>query len=84
MGFWRGGRKHQCGGRQSLQKPGTYEVTLKVTDDKGEYRVGKLAITVIYRWQTFVLIVIGLLLFLLLIYNVVNSKKILAKKKKKK
>ena len=67
-----------------FEKPGTYEVSLKVTDDKGEYRIAKLTVTVIYRWQTFVLILIGLLLFLLLIYNVVNSKKVLAKKKKKK
>ncbi len=67
-----------------FEKPGTYEVMLKVTDDKGEYRVGSIAITVIYRWQTFALIVIGLLLFLLLIFNIVHSKKVLDKKKKKK
>ncbi len=67
-----------------FEKPGTYDVQLKVTDDKGEHRMAKMTITVIYRWQTFVLIGIGLLLFLLLIYNVINSKKVLAKKKKKK
>lgn len=69
---------------KTFEKPGTYDVQLKVVDDKGEYRIGKLTITVIYRWQTFLLIVIGLLLFLLLIYNIVNSKKVLDKKKKKK
>lgn len=66
-----------------FDKTGTYDVTLKVTDDKGEYRVAKLTVTVIHRWQTFVLIGLGLLLFLLLIYQVANSKKVLDKKKKK-
>jgi len=69
---------------KTFEKPGTYDVLLKVTDDKGEYRTAKLPITVIYRWQTFLLILLGLLLFLLLIYNVVRSKKVLDKKKKKK
>lgn len=66
-----------------FEKPGTYDVKLKVTDDKGESRVAKLTITVIYRWQTFILIGIILLLFLLLIYHLANSKKVLDKKKKK-
>lgn len=66
-----------------FEKPGTYDVTLKITDNKGEYRVAKLTVTVIHRWQTFVLIGLGLLLFLLLIYQVANSKKVLDKKKKK-
>lgn len=66
-----------------FEKRGTYDVTLKVTDDKGEYRVAKLTITVITRWQTYVLIGLGLLLFLLLITQVVHSKKVLDKKKKK-
>jgi len=68
---------------KTFDKPGTYDVTLKVTDDKGEYRTAKLTMTVIYRWQTFVLIGLGLMLFLLLIYHLMNSKKVLDKKKKK-
>ncbi|MBU0705655.1 PKD domain-containing protein [Patescibacteria group bacterium] len=67
-----------------FEKPGTYEVKLKVFDDKGEYRIGKLTITAIYRWQTFALVIIGLLLFLFLLYMVANSKKVLDKKSKKK
>lgn len=67
-----------------FEKAGTYEVKLKVIDDKGEYRVGMISMTVIYRWQTIALIVILLLLLLLLIYNVKHAKKTLAKKKQKK
>lgn len=67
-----------------FEKPGTYDVMLKVIDDKGEYRVGKVTMTVIYRWQTIALLLIILLLFLLLIYNLRHTKKALAKKKKKK
>jgi hypothetical protein len=67
-----------------FEKPGRYEVKLKVIDDKGEYRTGIMAINVIYRWQTVALILITLFLFLLLIYNIKNTKKALAKKKKKK
>ena len=69
---------------KEFEKPGTYEVKLKVTDDKGESRMVMMTVTVIYRWQTFALIVIGLLLFLLLIFHILHSKKVLAKKKKKK
>jgi len=67
-----------------FEKAGTYEVKLKVIDDKGEYRVGMVTMTVIYKWQTVALLFIILLLFLLLIYNVKHTKKALAKKKKKK
>lgn len=69
---------------KSFKSPGTYVVKLKVTDEKGEHRTSQMTITVIYRWQTFALIVIGLLLFLLIIHHIVNSKKVLDKKKKKK
>jgi len=67
-----------------FEKAGTYEVRLKVVDDKGEYRVGMVTMTVIYRWQTVALLLIILLLFLALVYNVKHTKKALAKKKKKK
>jgi hypothetical protein len=67
-----------------FEKPGTYEVKLKVIDDKGEYRTGVMTVTVIYKWQTIALILIILLLFLLLCYNLRHTKKALAKKKKKK
>jgi len=67
-----------------FENPGTYEVKLKVVDDKGEYRIGMMTITVIYKWQTAALLLIIFLLFLLLIYNLKYTKKALAKKKKKK
>ena len=67
-----------------FEKAGTYEVKLRVIDDKGEFRTGMMTITVIHKWQTFALILILLLLFILLIYNIRHTKKALAKKNKKK
>lgn len=67
-----------------FEKPGTYEVTLKVTDDKNEYRIAKMSITVIYRWQTLILVLLVLALVALVLYQLSRTKKALAKKKKKK
>lgn len=68
---------------KTFDKAGTYNVKLKVTDDKGESRESTLTITVIHHWQTLFLILICLLLFLLLLYYFLRSKKVLDKNKKK-
>ncbi len=72
-----------------FEKAGTYEIKLKVTDDKGESRTGMISVTVIQKWQTFSLIFIGILLILLVIYSarkapngLWNTGKDLPKKKK--
>lgn len=65
-----------------FKNPGTYEVKLKVTDDKGEYRIGTMTMTVIYRWQTIALLLMLLLLIVFLIYSIRHGKKALAKNKK--
>lgn len=53
----------------TFDKPGTYDVVLKVVDDKGEHRMKKLSITVIHRWQTRALLFIILLLLALMVYG---------------
>jgi len=66
-----------------FKKTGDHTVTLKVFDDDGEYRMTQLEVSVIYRWQTLILILLLVLLLVLFIYNLKNTKKALQKPKKK-
>lgn len=50
-----------------FEETGDYNVTLKVTDDKGEEREQTINIKVVPKWQTIALITITLLLILLLV-----------------
>ena len=52
-----------------------YEVTLKITDDAGESRTESLTLTVVHKWQVYVLAGLALLLLLLLILYWIFSKK---------
>ncbi len=50
-----------------FEETGDYNVTLKVTDDKGEEREQVVNIKVVPKWQTIALITVTLLLILLLV-----------------
>lgn len=58
-----------------FKKTGTQNVTLKVTDDKGEYRKITLPITVVYAWQAIALAVLAFLLFILFILHSILTKR---------
>lgn len=69
-----------------FEKTGDYDVSLKVTDNKGEIREQTILIKVVPRWQTIALIIATLLLILLLIGRLFiasdeRNKKISGKKK---
>jgi len=50
-----------------FEKTGDYDVSLKVTDNKGEIREQVMLIKVVSRWQTIALITVTLLIILLLV-----------------
>ncbi|MBU0577493.1 PKD domain-containing protein [Patescibacteria group bacterium] len=70
-----------------FENTGNYNVILKVTDNKGEYREGIITIKVIYKWQTIALIAVTILLIILLLgrkslFPDKKKKKVLPKRKK--
>lgn len=58
-----------------FRKSGEYSVNLKITDDAGESRSQSLKITVVHKWQVYILVGLALLLLLLMILYWIFSRR---------
>lgn len=69
--------------KKKYEKAGNYKVTLRATDDKGEYRTTAITMTIIHRWQSIpFLIGVGIVLAGLVGYMVYHFKFKKGKRKK--